>query len=131
VVSSPEEFSSLPSILTAEIRKKLTAKTGMPVIKASYAPSSPSEINKLAAQASCKFVLQVLFESVEWRPGMMSNKYKMTLSGNLISGETGIVSNTIPALETKKSPFKGDMKGGRKVFSFVSSIVIWKLYMSA
>ncbi len=116
VVKSTKELSSLPSILTAEISKRLTAKTGMPVIIANYAPSSPSEINKLAAQASCKFVLQVLFESVEWRPGMISNKYKMTLSGNLISGETGIVSNTIPTLETKKSPFKGDMKGGRIYF---------------
>jgi hypothetical protein len=116
VVSSPEEFSSLPSILTAEISKKLTAKTGMPVITANYAPSSPREISKLAVRTSCKFVLQVSFESVEWRPGMMSNKYKMALSGNLISGETGIVSDTIAPFETKKSPFKGDMKGGRKFF---------------
>lgn len=77
---------------------------------------TPEQWKRMGREMQAKYIITGNVDRATWGTSFTSNKYDVTLSARLISGDTGEVLATVNGLKVHKAPWQGDLGGGRKYF---------------
>jgi hypothetical protein len=77
---------------------------------------SADQWKRIGRDLQAKYLITGSVDTAAWATSFTSNKYDVTVSANLVSGDTGEVLSTVRGLKVHKAPWQGDLGGGQKYF---------------